>query len=175
MSNCFDRGCNGCDNCIDPENQAPEGVPASPMPPTDDRRPRRDWSGHDESDCEWARRNWEALPWFIANHKAIRAAIAAQPQAPAWQPIETAPKDGFMLVHEDGAIRAMLRINGQWKKLGYPALIEPHFGGVLVGNDALRVLPAGYRLENRDGCCENPTHWMPLPAAPQTKEPTNDR
>lgn len=84
----------------------------------------------------------------------------------AWQPIETAPKDGYMLVHEDGAIRAMLRVGGEWKQIGYPAIISHPFGDSIVGKDAERILPAGYRLELRDGCCESPTHWMPLPSPP---------
>lgn len=84
----------------------------------------------------------------------------------AWRPIETAPRDGYMLVHEDSAIRALLRIDGVWHKCGYPALIEPTWGDVLVGEDAKRMLPPGYRLELRDGCCDNPTHWMPMPSAP---------
>lgn len=84
----------------------------------------------------------------------------------AWQTIETAPQDGFMLVHEDGAIRAILRVGGEWKQIGYPAIISHPFGDSIVGKDAERMLPSGYRLELRDGCCESPTHWMPLPSPP---------
>jgi hypothetical protein len=86
-----------------------------------------------------------------------------------WQPIETAPADGYMLVHEDGAIRALLRLKGAWQAPGYPALVaNSHWAEVLVGDDAKRILePLGYRLAIRDGCCENPTHWMPLPPAPE--------
>ena len=40
---------------------------------------------------------------------ALRAALA-EPQG--WRPIETAPKDGYFLVHEDGAIRVKLRHKG---------------------------------------------------------------
>lgn len=89
-----------------------------------------------------------------------------------WQPIETCPQDGYFLVHEDAAIRALLRIKGVWHKLGYPALVTTNFWqDVVVGQDAARVLqPLGYRLELRDGCCENPTHWMPLPSAPTASE-----
>lgn len=86
-----------------------------------------------------------------------------------WQPIETCPQDGYFLVHEDSAIRALLRIGGVWNKTGYPAIIDPAWGDVLVGDDALRMLPPGCRLEVRDGCCENPTHWMPLPEAPNAE------
>jgi hypothetical protein len=92
--------------------------------------------------------------------------------AEAWRPIETAPQDGYLLVHEDGAIRALLRIKGVWHKPGYPALVTKNYWG-----DAARVLdPLGYRLELRDGCCENPTHWMPLPQPPSARaqEPDQD-
>ena len=83
-----------------------------------------------------------------------------------WQPIETAPQDGYMLVHEDGAIRALLRMKGVWHQVGYPAIISHPWQEVIVGEDAKRVLPPGYRLELRDGCCENPTHWMSMPELP---------
>lgn len=84
-----------------------------------------------------------------------------------WQPIETAPQDGYFLVHEDGATRALFRFRGHWQKIGYPAIISNMWGDAIVGDDAKRLLPPGYRLEIRDGCCENPTHWMPLPEPPQ--------
>lgn len=55
------------------------------MPPTDDRRPYDDAEpeGYMESDNEWLDRNLAAVRWFIDNHAAIRAALAAAPQAPA--------------------------------------------------------------------------------------------
>ncbi len=85
-----------------------------------------------------------------------------------WLPIESAPQTGYMLVHEDGAIRALMRINGKFEAPGYPALVSNGpWADVLVGEEAKRILePRGYRLELRDGCCENPTHWMPLPPPP---------
>lgn len=97
----------------------------------------------------------------------------AQPaQIPAWLPIESAPKDGYFLVYEDGAMRALFRSNGVFQPVGYPALVTSnHWNDRLVGDDAKRALePMGYRLEICDGCCENPTHWMPLPAAPDTSQ-----
>ena len=103
---------------------------------------------------------------------AWQAALATiQPNIPEWwQLIETAPKDGYMLVHEDGAIRALFRYKGEWQKIGYPAIIYPPYGDVLVGEDAKGILPSGCALEIRDGCCENPTHWMPLPQPPKETE-----
>ncbi len=96
----------------------------------------------------------------------IAAAPPPPKREPLWQPIETAPKDGYMLVHEDGAIRALFRSRGVWQKIGYPAIVATPWGDALVGQDAERILPQGYRLEICDGCCEGPTHWMPLPDAP---------
>jgi hypothetical protein len=97
----------------------------------------------------------------------LEAAAARAVAQPGWMPIETAPETGYFLVHEDGAIRALLRANGKWEKPCYPAIVSEMWeSNVLVGDDAKRLLPKGYRLEARDGCCENPTHWMPLPAAP---------
>lgn len=111
----------------------------------------------------------------IASLAIDGAILAATPHPHAdeaakvgWMPIETAPMDGYMLVHEDDAIRAMMRVKGVWRKTAYPAIIAHPFGETIVGDDALRFLPAGYRLEALDGCCENPTHWMPLPAAPSS-------
>ena len=100
---------------------------------------------------------------------ALRAALA-EPQG--WRPIETAPKDGYFLVHEDGAIRVKLRHKGVFGEITYPTLIANNgWKEVLVGNDAKRVLePMGYTLGLGDGCCTEPTHWMPLPPAPEEQK-----
>jgi hypothetical protein len=64
-------------------------------------------------------------------------------------------------------MRALIHTNGKWKNPSYPALVSLAWGDVLVGDDAKHVLaPLGYRLELRDGCCENPTEWIALPAVP---------
>jgi hypothetical protein len=102
----------------------------------------------------------------MREHAAACVRAALEAAVPRWRPIEEAPMDGYMLVHEDEAIRALLRIDGVWHKPGYPAIIAHPWGDALVGDDAKRILPPGYRLEHRDGCCDNPTHWMPIPAAP---------
>lgn len=119
------------------------------------------WLGEGYSDCNtdyaWLAWNAALASKQVANTDTVRD---------LWQPIETAPQDGYMLVHEDAAIRAMLRVGSEWKQIGYPAIISHPFGDSIVGKDAERMLPAGYRLELRDGCCENPTHWMPLPSPP---------
>lgn len=68
-----------------------------------------------------------------------------------WQPIETAPMDGFFLVHEDGAIRTMLRENGYWLPT---AIALDEYGD-----------PSGGPV--RETGVHNPTHWMPLPDPPK--------
>lgn len=99
---------------------------------------------------------------------AAGAARSADASGARWLPIDSAPQDGYMLVHEDGALRALLRVGGVWHKPGYPALVTTGpWEDVLVGQDAERLLkPMGYRLEHRDGCCENPTEWQPMPEPP---------
>ena len=80
-----------------------------------------------------------------------------------WQPIETAPETGFFLVYEGGAVRAMLRYEGEWKHAPYPCIVD-EFGDAIAGDDAMR-LTGGRRLEVRD-CIHAPTHWMPIPPPP---------
>lgn len=64
-----------------------------------------------------------------------------------WQPIETGPQDGTMVL-----------------------LAEVHLGMVTVGRWLLRgsrlTGNGWYRLEDRRGPLE-PTHWMPLPQPPR--------
>lgn len=92
---------------------------------------------------------WKALQ--------ARAALAAAPAAaPAWQPIETAPKDGT-------------------------AILLGSRGGSWIGK-WLPVYVSGYRPDNpwsslmlnHDHMGEKwcvPTHWMPLPGAPGFPSP----
>ena len=113
----------------------------------------------------------------FANHDAVRDLLIECRDALAqqWQPIETCPQSGYFLVQEDTAVRALLRIDGAWHKPGYPAIITPPpFSDVLVGRDALRMLPPGYSLEHRDGCCEEPTHWMPIADASHLAAPRDE-
>jgi len=83
-----------------------------------------------------------------ADYNAIRALPAIEP-APAWQPIETAPKDG----------RWML---GAWINAddgcGYVTATVRYEGG------------ADWREKIGMGCggpCSCPTHWQPLPEPPK--------
>lgn len=91
----------------------------------------------------------------------------------AWQPIETAPASGYFMVYEDGAYRLRLRHESKWLDTAYAGIECAPWGDVAVGQDAQRILDmrataGAYKLVVRDGSCENPTHWMPLPAPPQS-------
>ena len=114
--------------------------------------------------------------WYMPEHdqveytadqmRAYGAACADAARAvPQWLPIESAPKDGYFLVYEDGAIRAKFRFNGDWSSVEYPYIEIDPWKDRLVGADALRLLGPGKRLGISDECQE-PTHWMPHPAAP---------
>lgn len=92
----------------------------------------------------------ERLP---AMREKLRAALAAAAPNPAgqWQPIETAPKDGRLIV--------LGARNGVW--LGKH---QPVFQSGYVPDN-----PWSSMLLNHDHMAERytrPTHWMPLPAAP---------
>lgn len=80
-----------------------------------------------------------------------------------WQPIETAPKDAFILLHEDGAIRCGMWLEGSWQPAEIPILVD-EVGNRIVSRE-LSVLRPGQRLE-LSGFLYEPTHWMPLPKAP---------
>ena len=79
-----------------------------------------------------------------------------------WQPIETAPKDAFILLHEDGAIRCGMWLSTGWEPAEIPVLIDK-VGNRIVGPELKRL--RGERLE-LSGFLYEPTHWMPLPAPP---------
>lgn len=77
----------------------------------------------------------------------VRKLAAAPAAAPAWQPIETAPKDRgrLILLHGDGPAIKSCSMVGNW------------------GDDGWRecwILSPGNTVFE-------PTHWMPLPAAPE--------
>lgn len=81
-----------------------------------------------------------------------------------WLPIEDAPKDGIFLVYDGGAMRTMWRHKGEWQHLAYAAIVS-EYGDNIVGKDAERIT-GGRRLKVCD-CIYAPTHYMPLPAAPE--------
>jgi hypothetical protein len=102
---------------------------------------------------------------------AIKDRLAEQEAALTWQPIETAPKDGFFLVHENGCIRTMFRFEGEWQSPAYAAIVGVD-GDNIVGRDA-ETLTGGRKLKVCDQIWE-PTHWMPLPASPKATQPTTE-
>jgi len=77
---------------------------------------------------------------------AARAAIAALDGVRGWRPIETAPKGCRILGFVDGEVRFI-----QWGKTSH----VPIWGWNLADQGA----------EEFDLC--KPTHWMPLPTAPE--------
>jgi hypothetical protein len=80
----------------------------------------------------------EDIPVFVAPQVQSAAANG-------WQPIETAPKDGekILIYTNDGIIESF------WRKQGWDQ----------------SVVYADYGADT--GIESDPTHWQPLPAAPQ--------
>lgn len=77
--------------------------------------------------------------------RALTEALAACDESP-WRPIETAPKDGTNILLCGGANVSQ----GGW------------LTGAMQGAEDESC--AGWWAV---GCIENPTHWMPMPAAPE--------
>jgi hypothetical protein len=145
---------------------------AGAVPAMTDEQIVKTWNGLDGIAIHNQAARFGVDTQFALRIAFARTLLAAMPQqaAPAipegWQPIETVPEDGYFLVHEDTAIRALLRINGEWQSTSYPVIVSNCWGDVIVGADAQRLLPEGYKLGIEDGCCKNPTHWHPLPPPP---------
>ena len=98
------------------------------------------------------------VEWF-GDVPPVGAKLFTTPQIPEWQPIETAPKDGtevlVMYVHIDTQI--------------------VHNGFYMHDEDDPKE--TGWWSYYQSECSRikldewmTPTHWMPLPAAPQPKE-----
>jgi hypothetical protein len=92
----------------------------------------------------------------IADLEARLAAAESQPAVPeGWRPIETAPKDGtrVRLLSPEG------EDVGFWEENRYCVLGSPQgsFGEGWVDGENRLPIYAEF----------TPTHWMPLPAAPQ--------
>lgn len=90
----------------------------------------------------------KSLTEIDAIERAERAEAALQSRASHdWQPIETAPKDGsVILLCKDGSYIQ----SGSWNRGG--AFHMPHW--------------------STQANLFDPTHWMPLPSPPSIKEPT---
>ncbi|MGU7839430.1 hypothetical protein ACV22V_08190 [Burkholderia sp. AW33-5] len=91
------------------------------------------------------------------------AARRTTPDREAWQPIETAPKDGrTLLLGYPNACGKWRTVRGQWMSQNYidecwedPDDVEP---GWFETPDNAEDPPNCWGID--------PTHWMPLPAAP---------
>ncbi|WP_257803316.1 hypothetical protein [Burkholderia glumae] len=116
--------------------------------------------------CEWSERDGKfmdagvQLAWFAWN-KALAASPAPAIPAVHWQPIETAPKDGSMILMWVHANRHLIDEDGnpyeenfatvdfgEWKEFG-------EHGGAFIAY-------SGPHGDGADGI----THWMPLPVDP---------
>lgn len=91
------------------------------------------------------------------------AEIARLKAAQAWQPIETAPKDGRTLLlgyyNSHGNWRTM---RGQWMSETY---IAEHWED--PGDEQPGWFETSVEADDMPNCWRiEPTHWMPLPAAP---------
>ncbi len=79
----------------------------------------------------------------------------------AWQPIETAPKDGTRILMADGKLFTA----GRWAK----SIWTP--GGRWSTDYPIAFLEDDEETVNHDGGFDNevdhPTHWMPLPEPPE--------
>jgi len=77
-----------------------------------------------------------------------------QSQFPAWQDISSAPKDGtrILLCNDDHVVETGCWVNSWWERWERTNKTTQK----LVKDDA----------SYWSGCC-NPTHWMPLPKAPE--------
>lgn len=108
----------------------------------------------------------EALEWFVSLYgdnpngppiKAIMKALqaGAEGRILQWQPIEAAPKDGTNVL-----------LYGQYSG---DAEFPEYYGGIRVGwwDDYWTCGSYGAYYEVSESIRMNPTHWMPLPTAPQ--------
>lgn len=95
-----------------------------------------------------------------------RAAIAAY-QAEAWQPIETAPRDGTPIIGAFWSIRwADSHRRGEICRCWY----QPEFDAFISSCRQMTMAP-GYTINGKTSELHSPviepvTHWMPLPSPP---------
>lgn len=78
----------------------------------------------------------------------------------AWQPIETAPRDGAQVMIAGGTV--------EYDAECFP--VHRPFGGVHIASwdEASHSWSGPYGSEYDAQYWHSPTHWMPLPAAPVT-------
>jgi hypothetical protein len=93
----------------------------------------------------------------------IQALKYQEPSVSAWQPIETAPKDGTPLLLWDDFAQLKAHTNDpRWGSealdYGFPPAVP--FVGFWDGEH--------WQLAHYDAYSYGPTHWMPLPDVPGT-------
>lgn len=82
---------------------------------------------------------------------------------PDWQPIETAPKDRFIMLYEDGAMRLAFWASKGWTQPAIPILVT-EAGNRFTSYDIRSRRPKETLILS--DCLHEPTHWMPLPKPP---------
>lgn len=91
---------------------------------------------------------------------AVAADRASRAAAGGWQPIETAPKDGTVVLlgrHMDGF--GFIRGYGRYESR--PGVLASGTGAFVSG-----WISSGFDRVMSNLGLAHPTHWMPLPAAP---------
>lgn len=141
-----------------------DSIPAPPPPSVDLEAIKRsyeligwlvtsiDVDGHDPHHCEAVDRVWRAVPLLIAEVERLRG--RDRRDAPAWQDIETAPKDGTSILGCNSRGVFIFR----WNTDEYARRVRPYWDsyGYVWGTTALRS--------------DQPTHWMPLPEPPTPQQ-----
>ena len=98
---------------------------------------------------------WREMPMYLRSSKCADelAAILERPVVVGWLPIESAPKDGTEVWTWNGEQGRMMWIDSTCDDEAY---------SLWVWSEEL--------LSDIDPEPEQPTHWMPLPAEPETNE-----
>lgn len=98
---------------------------------------------------------WRFDPLHSANQLTEAYEAGKRDAIPQWQPIETAPKDVFLLLY----CPRIGIVHGHWNADKHSKKPSPYWT-----HDRERLY--GIRETRYD----QPTHWMPLPAAPKGEE-----
>ena len=103
---------------------------------------------------------------IVASREALRAHLATVPSVPEWLPIETAPRDGRKLI--------LFYLNRNNKSRTVMARWVTDEEAAETDADDVGLEGGWYEcIDNWDDYCQiaihegEPTHWMPLPAAPK--------
>mgnify|MGYP001637187098 CR=1 FL=1 len=108
---------------------------------------------------------------FDVDHGLAMAAIIAALE-PQWQPIETAPRDGTVILlgraGDEADDRLPISVPGRWFK-GYEDGIDymGHDDGFMDVEFQEFSCPRSFGAESYRSEGFQPTHWMPLPAPPE--------